>query len=127
MLMHNTAQATVAAFLGAFSRYDVEGMLQHVDETATAFLPVEHHTTQLMGKREIGSAFAAVVERMRASGTARIVLKPEDMILQEWGETAVASFHLRTDHLSRRTFVLRRRETQWLIMHVHASNGPLHA
>ncbi len=121
----STPQSLLAAFLRAFSRLDLEAMLDCLAHDATAFLPAEHQRTRLQGKGSIGDAFALVLARVRAAGAASMPLDAEDLLIQEWDGTAVATFQLKGDHLSRRTVVLRREAAQWRIVHVHASNAPL--
>jgi ketosteroid isomerase-like protein len=121
----STARSLLETFLGALSRLDLAAMLDCFDQEATVFLPVEHQPLRLQGTGSIGNAFAAVIARVRATGATSMPIDAEDVHVQQWGDTAVATFHLRTEHLSRRTLVLRRRADQWRIVHLHASNAPL--
>jgi ketosteroid isomerase-like protein len=121
----STARSVLETFLRALSRLDQGAMLDCFDPEATAFLPAEHQPARLEGACSIGNAFAAVLARVRAMGAKSMPIDVEDVQVQQWGDTAVATFHLRTEHLSRRTFVLRRRAAQWRIVHLHASNAPL--
>ena len=123
--MIDTPTALLTAFLHAFSRLDLEGMLNYFTEDATAFLPAEHQRRRLEGKAAIRAAFATVLAKVRTKGMTNLPLDPEDFIIDEWGDTAVATFHLRGDHLSRRTVVLRCQAGEWRIIHLHASNAPL--
>jgi ketosteroid isomerase-like protein len=123
--MAGTAQSVLGTFLGAFSRLDLDAMLECVAEEATAFLPTEHARTRLDGRRAIGEAFAAIITRLRAAGATSVPLDLEDLAVMEWDEAAVATFHMRSDHLSRRTFVLHCRAGHWQVVHIHASNAAL--
>jgi ketosteroid isomerase-like protein len=123
--MSSTPQSVLATFLRAFSHLDLDAMLAGFDPEVTAFLPAEHQRTRLEGRDAIGEAFAAVIARVRATGATSLPLDAEDLVVQEWGDTAIATMHLRAGHLSRRTFVLRRQASGWLIVHLHASNAPL--
>jgi ketosteroid isomerase-like protein len=122
--MSSTPQSVLATFLGAFYRLDLGAMLDCFDPEATAFLPAEHQRTRLEGRDAIGEAFAAVIARVRATSATSLPLNAEDVVVQEWGKMAIATLHLRAGHLSRRTFVLRRQASRWLIVHLHASNAP---
>jgi ketosteroid isomerase-like protein len=122
--MSSTVKSVLASFLGAFSRLDLDAMLDCFDQDATAFFPADHQRTRLQGNGPIGTAFGAVIARVRATGATSLPLDAQDLLVEEWGDTAVATFHLRTEHLSRRTFVLRRQATRWYIVHMHASNAP---
>jgi ketosteroid isomerase-like protein len=124
-MSHSTAQSVLTTFLDAFSRVDLDGLLDCFDLEATAFLPAEHGRMRLEGKGPIGAAFAAVIARVRATGQTSLPLDVEDLLVQEWDDTAVATFHLRAGHLGRRTVVLRRQVARWRIVHLHASNAPL--
>jgi ketosteroid isomerase-like protein len=122
---NGTAQSVLGAFLRAFSRLDLDAMLDCVAPEATAFLPGEYHATRLQGKGEIGNAFARVIARLRATGATNLPFEAQELLVQEWGDTAAVTFHLRGEHLSRRTFLLRRGATGWHIVHLHASNATL--
>ena len=117
-----TVQSVLGVFLGAFSRLDLEAMLDCFAPDATAFLPAEHHATRLQGVGEIGSAFAAVIARVRGTGATTVTLEVQEPVVQDWDDTAVVTFHLRGEHLSRRTLVFRRGAGGWQIVHLHASN-----
>jgi ketosteroid isomerase-like protein len=60
-----------------------------------------------------------------ARGATALALQAQERETQAFGDTALVTFHLRTDQLNRRTFVLRRDADRWLIIHLHASNVPL--
>jgi ketosteroid isomerase-like protein len=122
--MTDTATFALMRFLDAFSRLDLDGMLDCFTADATAFLPVEHHHQRLEDKAAIRGAFAAVLNKIKAKGRTTLPLAPEDLRMEEWSDIAVATFHLRGDHLSRRTIVLHCQAGQWRIVHLHASNAP---
>jgi ketosteroid isomerase-like protein len=123
--MSETAQSVMVTFLRGFSRLDLDATLDCFAQDATAFLPAEHRRTRLHGAASIGNAFAKIIAGMRATGASSMSLDAEDLVVQEWGDTAVATFHLHSGHLSRRTVILRRQAAQWQIVHLHASNAPL--
>jgi hypothetical protein len=100
-------------------------MLDCFAPKATAFFPAEHQRTRLERKNAIGAAFATVHDRIRATDATSIPLDAEDLVVQQYGDTAVATFHLRSDHLSRRTLILHRGTEGWRIVHPHASNACL--
>lgn len=118
-------ESTLQTFLGAFSRLDIEGMLSCFSEDATAFFPVEHRSTRMEGRPAIGEAFSRVLKRVRDAGATRLKLDAEDLIVQRFGDVAVATFHIYGGDLSRRTVVLRNHGGTWLIVHLHASNAPI--
>jgi ketosteroid isomerase-like protein len=118
-----TPRLVVAAFLDAFSRLDVAAMVAHLAPTASAFFPTEHERTRLEGREAIARAFAAATAQFRLQGATSIALDPQDVLVQEWEDTAVVTFQLHAEHLSRRTLVLRRDVGTWQIVHLHASNA----
>jgi ketosteroid isomerase-like protein len=124
-MSHSTVRSVLGAFLDAFCRLDLEAMLDCVAPEATAFLPGEYQRTRLQGKEEIGKAFAVVISHVRATGATRLPLDVQELLVHEWGDAAAVTFHLRGEHLSRRTFVLRRDSAGWHIIHLHASNATL--
>jgi ketosteroid isomerase-like protein len=123
--MTTTPQSLLDAFLRAFSRLDLNAIHDCFAPEATAFFPVEHQPTRLDGRDAIAKAFASVLARLRATGHTSLTIEVEVLVIHEFGETAVATFHIRGEHLSRRTVVLHRRTDGWRIVHLHASNAPL--
>ena len=99
-------------------------MLDCFDEQATAFFPVEYARERLNGRAAIREAFARVLARVRATGATTMRLDVEDMLEQASADVCICSFHLRGDHLSRRTFVLKESGGKWRIVHFHGSNVP---
>ena len=50
-------------------------------------------------------------------------LEPKDLEIVVFTDAALATFHLEgNNRVSRRTFVLAKREGLWKIVHLHASN-----
>ena len=117
------AQATLQNFLHAFAQLQLDAMMAYWADDATAFFPSEHQRERLNGKAAIREAFAQVIVRVRATGATHMNLEAEDMQTQQMGDVAVITFHIRGDHLSRRTFVLRRADSEWRIAHFHSSNA----
>ena len=121
--MMPSVQATLAQFLTAFAQLQLDAMLSHFAEEATAFFPVEHQRLRLNGKAAIRDAFAQVLARVRATGASGLRLDAADVHVQDFGALAVVTLHLPGEHLSRRTFVLQRSAGRWLIVHFHGSNA----
>lgn len=120
-------QGVLIRFITGFSGLDLEEMMACFTDDATAFFPIAHRTTFIDGKKEIAEAFSEVLSKIRAAGLDRIRLDPEDVNVQQIGDVALVTFHIRDDDLSRRTLVLRRMRDGWFIQHMHASNAPLGA
>ena len=118
-------QGTLIRFIKGFAGLDLEQTISCFTEDATSFFPIAHHTTFLDGKDEIRKAFSKVFAKAHAAGLESIRLEPEDVKIQQLGNIAIVTFHIRDGDLSRRTVVLRRMPGEWLIQHLHASNAPL--
>jgi ketosteroid isomerase-like protein len=115
----------LSTFLAAFQRLDLDVMLTCFAETASAFFPAEYRPARLVGKEEIGRAFAAVIANWRLQGKTSVPLEARDLQMQEMGDMALATFHLKGEHWGRRSFVMHRTGGEWRIVHMHASNAPL--
>jgi ketosteroid isomerase-like protein len=121
----DSPDATIDAFLAAFSRLDLAAMMGHFAPRATMFPPSSHAGERLSSRAAIRECFAAIIAGVRARGATALPLHPQERETQTFGDTALVTFHLRTDQLNRRTFVLRREADRWTIIHLHASNAPL--
>ncbi len=112
-------------FIEAFEALDLDAMMNCFSEDATIFFPVRHYSSKVTGKNQITSRFDGVIQRINAAGLTRISLPVEDLDIVDYGEIAVATFHIRDNDLSRRTIVLRKTGSDWQITNFHASNAPL--
>jgi ketosteroid isomerase-like protein len=120
-----TISETLNGFLDAFSNLQLNDMLNYFDKDATAFFPIKHEHKRLNGKKEIREVFSRVLGKIKNAGLSQISLVAEDVDLMVFGEVALVTFHIRDDELSRRTLVLEKKNEEWLIVHLHASNSPL--
>ena len=116
-------EATLADFLAAFRRCDLDGMMGSFAPDATAFAPINHARQRLADREAIRAMFARVITAVQETGATEVSLHPTDAMTQTFGVTAVVTLHLRGEHLGRRTFVLSRIGNGWHIVHMHASNG----
>ena len=117
-----TPEEVVDAFGRAFRRMDLDAMMGHIAEDATAFWPVQACLTRL-DKAGIRAQFADTIAAVRAAGGAEVVRTQSDMQTQRFGDVAVVTFHLQDTPFGRRTFVLQWRWQRWLIVHIHGSNA----
>ena len=125
--MSRSIERTLYHFLTAFANLDWDAFRAYFDDEATVFFPRGDHPTRAEGKDEIERVFLREFEETRAgaSGPPYLDLRPQDLLIQEVGDFAVASFHLiLPGALRRRTFVLCKRAGTWQILHLHASNMP---
>src|SRR5580704_7027624 len=65
--------------------------------------------------------FKAIGEALKQMPTP-IRIDPQEMVVREFGEIALVTFHLKLPGpLHRRSFILRKRDGHWHIAHIHAS------
>jgi ketosteroid isomerase-like protein len=117
-----TPEDVLADFSRAFRHMDLDAMMDHIAEDATAFWPVQACLTRL-DKAGIREQFAATIAAVRAAGGTEVVRTQSDMQTQRFGDVAVVTFHLQDMPFGRRTFVLQWRWQRWLLVHIHGSNA----
>jgi len=117
-----TAEETLLDFSRAFRRMDLDAMMAHIAEDATAFWPVTACLTRL-DKAGMRAQFAATIAAVRVAGGTEVVRTQSDMFTQLFGSVAIVTFHLRDAPFGRRTFVLNWRWDRWLVVHVHGSSA----
>lgn len=113
-------RAAMSGFMDALNALDVDRMAAYFADDVTAFVPLRQ-ADRVNGKAAVVEIFRKYVE---AAGGARTNLVPEDLRIDRYGETAIATFNLRGQGgvVSRRTFVFHLERGRWLITHFHASN-----
>jgi ketosteroid isomerase-like protein len=119
-------QAT-AHFLTSFENLDMPAFIACFADDATAFFPAPEPPERAAGKAAIRSRFQQVFEAIRKGargGRPYHRLEPQDLQIQSLSaDTAVVSFHLRNnERIARRTLVMKKVGSTWLIAHLHASN-----
>ncbi|HVN75466.1 MAG TPA: nuclear transport factor 2 family protein [Thermoanaerobaculaceae bacterium] len=119
------AVATViGGFMDALNNADIGKFSEFFAPDATMFFPLAPLYLRLENKEQIVKVFTVFFESVRKgkSGPNYMNLSPEDLRIQMYGDTAVATFHFKgTDQISRRTVVLAREKGKWLVVHLHAS------
>ena len=122
-------EPVIASFLVPFSNRDVAGFIGFFADDATLFMPPTAKGASIgrvEGRPNIAREFEAMYARQAAPApSSAALIKPQDLRVQLFGDTAVVTFHLGTDAArGRRTFVLRRTGAGWKIIHLHASTAP---
>jgi ketosteroid isomerase-like protein len=115
----------MTAFLVPFSNQDVPSFIDYFADDAAVFFPsAQFAPMRVEGKANIARAFEAVFKPGRpVPPGGRPLIQPQDLKVQSFGEVAIVTFHLGTDAArGRRTFVLRRLDGHWRIVHLHASS-----
>jgi ketosteroid isomerase-like protein len=115
-------------FLVPFSNRNIREFIEYFADDATVFFPAVQGPgfppDRVQGKAAIAREFEAAYQRIgapaRASGT---IIRPLDLMVQRFDDFAVVTFHLGAEKTrNRRTFVLRRIDSRWRIVHLHASS-----
>jgi ketosteroid isomerase-like protein len=121
----------VRGFLDAFSALDMPTFIAYFAEDATLFHPPfsgpEVFPSRVEGRAEIQRSFQLVFDMFRRnldkSRPPYIDIRPQDLLLQSYDDFAIVTFHLGTEaNRQRRTLVLRKIESEWKIVHLHASS-----
>ena len=123
-------ETVVRAFLDAFENLDMERFSSHFQEGAAMFFPSPEPPKRFEGKTAILERFRIVFDRIRAeamSGPPFHRLEPKGLRVDlPAPDVSIVSFHLENvQRISRRTLILQKFESVWLIVHVHASNAEL--
>lgn len=117
-------RAFLAHFVQAFDNLDWEQFRNCFADDATVFQP-RGFARRADGRSDIEREFRVVFDFIRGNKTAPpyMALKPKDLRVQSFGDTAIVTFHLdsRPGVLNRRTLVLHKGEAGWKIVHLHAS------
>lgn len=110
--------SAVEAFIAALAKGDPHIARLFTDD-ATVFFPMNDRALRANGREEIAAAFASLFGPNYRGGLP----KPQDLRVQEFGGGALVTFqNVNPNVTSRRTFVLRREEGRWRIVHLHGSN-----
>ncbi len=116
-------EAAIEAFISAFNALDRSRFDPLFAEDVTLFFPTSPFPLKRVeGKAETLKWFGRFFDAQRTRGAGPNI-KPQDLKVQEYGDVAVATFHLGGgENIGRRTVVLRRQRGQWAIAHLHASS-----
>lgn len=116
-------EAAVQAFVAAFNALDRTRFDALFAEDVTLFFPsAPFPVRRVEGKEATLLWFGRFFDSLRKRG-AGPGIEPKDLKLQNYGDVAIATFHLGGgESVSRRTVVLRRQRGRWAIAHLHASS-----
>ena len=116
-------EEAIRAFVSAFNALDGARFDALFAEDVTLFFPASPFPVRRTeGKKATLLWFGRFFDslRMRGAGPG---IEPQDLQVQDYGDVAVASFHLGSgERVGRRTVVLRRQGGRWTIVHLHASS-----
>ena len=126
---------TLARFIRDFNNFDMDIVASYFADDATLFprtFMSDSGTADMVLTdycREDGPGPFKSLEKFAAelsaqsSGPPYMNLEPADTEIQVFGETAIVTFHLHDPgRHARRTFIFIKRNNDWKIIHLHASN-----
>lgn len=118
-----TAEAAVEAFVSAFNALDRTRFDPLFADDVTLFFPASPFPLRRVEGREATLEwFGRFFDSLRERGASPNIA-PQDLHVQDYGDIAVATFHLGGgESVGRRTVVLRRQAGRWAIVHLHASS-----
>ena len=123
----STSEVRAAAekFLVAFDNLDWDTFNASWAASPSVFFPFSDTPRRITGKAEVERVFAAFFEDIRANmpGPPYLNLKPQELQVQTFGDSALVNFMLiRSNRISRRSLLFVREEAEWKLVHLHASN-----
>ena len=114
-------RATLDRFFRAVESREPDRIAPFFEEDAQMFSPLGTYPARLDGRAAIMEQFKAISEALKQMPTP-IRIDPQEMIVREFGDIALVTFHLKLPGpLHRRSFILRKRAGGWHIAHIHAS------
>jgi uncharacterized protein (TIGR02246 family) len=112
---------TLDRFFRAVESREPDRIAPFFEEDAQMFSPLGTYPARLDGRAVVMEQFKAISEALKQMPTP-IRIDPQELVVREFGEIALATFHLKLPGpLHRRSFVLRKRDGRWHIAHIHAS------
>jgi ketosteroid isomerase-like protein len=124
----DVVEQVIKDFLVPFSNRNIREFIEYFADDATVFFPSVQGpgfpSDRVQGKAAIAREFEVAYQRVGAvAGAGGTIIRPLDLTVQRFDDFAVATFHLGTETTrNRRTFVLRRIDSRWRIVHLHASS-----
>lgn len=123
--LRQEAEAAAVTFLTAFDHLDWAQFCATFAPDATIFMPWASFPKRLDGLAAIEAAFRPLFEQLprQQAGPRYLHLDPLDLEIKMIGSAALVTFHLdEPEQFCRRTAIFEKRESRWLIVHLHASN-----
>jgi ketosteroid isomerase-like protein len=118
---NSDVRETLDGFLRAVESHDLDRITPYLEEDAQMFSPLGTYPARLDGRAAVMEQFKAISEAMKQMPTP-IRLDPQELVVREFGDVALVTFHLKLPGpLHRRSFILRKRDGRWRIAHIHAS------
>ena len=122
-MANSTVNQMLKEFLEAVESLELSRIEPFFEEDAQMFSPLGAYPARLNGRGAIMAQFKAIAEFAK-SMPGPLKIEPQDLIVREFGDIALVTFHLALQGpLHRRTFILRRGSGGWRIAHIHASTA----
>ena len=118
-------RAAADRFLVAFDNLDWDAFKSSWSTSPSVFFPFSDTPKRITGKAEVERVFLAFFDQVRANtpGPPYLNLRPQELQVQTFGDSALVTFMLIKDHrISRRSLLFVREATEWKLVHLHASN-----
>ena len=115
--------AAIETFVSAFNALDRPRFDALFADDVTLFFPASPFPLRrVQGREATLEWFGRLFDSLRERGASPNIA-PQDLQVQDYGDVAIATFHLEAgESVGRRTVVLKRHGNQWLIAHLHASS-----
>lgn len=113
-------------FITAFNELDWEAFRSSFADEVSVFnpdIPEVASLHRLDGRADVEKTFRSVFGSGQGAAAGPHIV-PENVRLEQFGETALVSFEFSrpSGSFGRRTVVLHQEKGRWLIVHIHASN-----
>jgi ketosteroid isomerase-like protein len=114
---------TLNDFFRTVEAMDLDRVATFFEEDAQMFSPLGTYPARLDGRVAILAQFKAIADAIKQM-PAPLKIDPQQLVVREFGDLALVTFHLNLPGggpLHRRSFLLRRTNVRWQIVHIHAS------
>jgi SnoaL-like domain len=111
-------------FVSVFNERDWKQFSECLAEDVTGMFDASWAPERKEGRKSVESMFGPMFP---AAGAApdkdRFLIKPEDLLIQDLGDAAVISFHMRNPgNFARRCLVVRKKDNKWQIVYINGSS-----
>jgi ketosteroid isomerase-like protein len=119
--------AFFATFMSALNRRDWDAFRATFADDITVIFAAPGPPERQDGRAAVEAVFQNIFPKSGDSpAPLPPPLKPDSVLVQDFGDVAVVSFVLRRpDQLGRRTLVFHRTEAGWKVVHIHGSSASL--
>ena len=111
-------------FVTVFNERDWKQFSECLADDVTGMFDAAWTPERKDGRKLVESMFKPMFPAEGASPAKdRFLIKPEDLLIQDLGETAIITFHMRSPgDFARRCLVVRKKNNKWEIVHINGSS-----